>query len=206
MTSKDEQKRLKKKERTERRRAEVESKARSKTMKRATILLVVAAIVVGAGYLAFFRASSGLGIGPLNSAHDHADWMLYINGKAVDIDSALYKLKSDYVHTEGTTHAIHMHAINVPIGYFLETLGMKITSTSITVEGVVYKNEGDKKLRMFVNGKENSDFDKYILKDLDKILIVYGNDSDADIQHYLQTVPDDAKNLGGTPDRQVGGK
>ena len=195
MTSKDEQRRLKKKERAERRRGEVEAKARSKTIRRAVILLVIAAIVVGAGYLAFSRASSGLGIGPLNSAHEHADWMLYINGKAIDLDGAQYKIKSDYVHMEGTTHAIHMHATNVPLGYFIETLGMKITPTSITVEGVTYNNEGDKKVRMFVNGKESFEFDRYVLKSLDKILIVYGNDTDEQIQKYIQTIPDEARKL-----------
>ena len=195
MTSKDEQRRLKKKERAERRRGEVEAKARSKTIRRAVILLVIAAIVVGAGYLAFSRASSGSGIGPLNSAHEHADWMLYINGKAIDLDGAQYKIKSDYVHMEGTTHAIHMHATNVPLGYFIETLGMKITPTSITVEGVTYNNEGDKKVRMFVNGKENFEFDRYILKSQDEILIVYGNDTDEQIQKYIQTIPDEARKL-----------
>ena len=195
MTSKDEQRRLKKKERAERRRGEVEAKARSKTIRRAVILLVIAAIVVGAGYLAFSRASSGPGIGPLNSAHEHADWMLYINGKAIDLDGAQYKIKSDYVHMEGTNHAIHMHATNVPLGYFIETLGMKLTSTSIAVEGVTYRNEGDKKLRMFVNGNENFDYDRYVLKSVDKILIVYGNDTDEQIQKYIQTIPDEAKKL-----------
>ena len=195
MTSKDEQRRLKKKERAERRRGEVEAKARSKTIRRAVILLVIAAIVVGAGYLAFSRASSGLGIGPLNSAHEHADWMLYINGKAIDLDGAQYKIKSDYVHMEGTTHAIHMHATNVPLGYFIETLGMKITPTSITVEGVTYNNEGDKKVHMFVNEKENFEFDRYILKSQDEILIVYGNDTDEQIQKYIQTIPDEARKL-----------
>ncbi len=195
MTSKDEQRRLKKKERAERRRGEVEAKARSKTIRRAAILLVIAAIVVGAGYLAFSRASSGPSIGPLNSAHEHADWMLYINGKAVDLDGAQYKLKSDYVHMEGTTHAIHMHATNVPLGFFLEKLGMKITPTSITVEGATYNNEGDKKVHMFVNGKESFEFDRYVLKSLDKILIVYGNDTDEQIQKYIQTIPDEARKL-----------
>ncbi len=194
MTSKDEQRRLKKKERAERRRGEVEAKARSKTIRRAAILLVIAAIVVGAGYLAFSRGS-GVGIGPLNSAHEHADWMLYINGKAIDLDGAQYKIKSDYVHMEGTTHAIHMHATNVPLGYFIETLGMKITPTSITVGGATYNNEGDKKVRMFINGKESFEFDRYVLKSLDKILIVYGNDTDEQIQKYIQTIPDEARKL-----------
>ena len=195
MTSKDEQRRLKKKERADRRRTDLESKARLKMIRRAVILLVVAVIVVGVGYLVLSSSSSGLGIGPLNSAHEHADWMLYVNGKAVDIDGAQYKVKSDYVHMEGTTHAIHMHATNVPLGYFIGTLGMKITPTSIAIEGATYTNEGDKKLRMFVNGKENFDYDRYVLKSLDKILIAYGKDTDEQIQKYLQTIPDEARKL-----------
>ena len=195
MESKDNQKRQKKKERAERRHLEREARERSKTTRKVIVIIAIVAIIAGAGYLAYSAASAGPRIGPLNSAHEHADWAMYINGRSVVLNASKYQHKSDYVHMESGTQAIHMHAINVPIGYFLESISMKITQTSLTVDGVTYNNEGDKKVRMFVNGKENFEYDKYILKTRDKVLIVYGNENDAQIEQYVKTIPDEAKKI-----------
>ena len=191
----EEQRRQKKKERVERRRHEIEARTRSKSVRKTLTILIIVGIIAGLGYLVYTAATNSPGIGPLNSAHYHVDWAMYINGKPQVLNVSKYQLRSEYVHLEGGTSTIHMHATNVPLGYFIDTIGMKITPTSLTVDGVMYSNDGDKKLRMFVNGKENSDFGKYVPKTLDKILIVYGNDTDAQIQEYIKTIPDLAKSF-----------
>lgn len=192
---KEEQRRLKKKEKRERKRHEIEARARSKTIRKTITILIVVGIIAGFGYLVYVAVASSPGIGPLNSAHEHADWAIYINGEPARLNSSRYQLKSEYVHMEGGTDTIHMHATNVRIGYFIDTIGMKLTSTSLTVDGVTYSNEGDKRVRMFVNGEENFEYEKYVLKSQDKILIVYGNENDSQIQEYIKTIPDLAKDF-----------
>lgn len=195
LSSKDDQKRQKKKERAERRRLERVARERSKTTRKVIVVLILAATIGGIGYLAYSAATSGPKIGPLNSAHEHADWAIYINGQRMILNGSKYQHKSDYVHMESGTDTIHLHAINIQLSYLLGTLGMKITPTSLNVEGVTYNNEGDKKVRVFVNGKENTGFDKYIMKSLDKILVLYGNEDDSQIQAYIKTIPDEAKKI-----------
>jgi hypothetical protein len=197
--SKEEQRRQKKKERIERRRQEVASRARSKSRRKVLTIFIIVAILAGFGYAVYTAATNTPGIGPLNSAHYHVDWALYINGKSETINQTKWQLKSEYVHMEGGTSTMHMHAVNVPLGYFFNTIGLQLTSTSLTFDGKTYNNEGDKKVRTFVNGEEVSDLAKYVPKSMDKILIVYGNDTDAQIQGYMKTIPDLAKSFDQPP-------
>ena len=53
---------------------------------------------------------------------------------------------------------------------------------------------GNKKLKLFVNGKENNEFENYVFKKLDKILISYGNDSGEEINNQLASITNFAKN------------
>ncbi|MBI4141304.1 hypothetical protein HY484_00085, partial [Candidatus Woesearchaeota archaeon] len=48
----------------------------------------------------------------------------------------------------------------------------------------------DKNLKLFVNGKENKEGNKYVFKDLDKILITNGK---GNIQEQLKSITDFAK-------------
>ena len=196
---KEEQRRQKKRERLERRRQGIESKARSKSIRKTLTILIIVGILAGLGYAVYTTATNNPGIGPLNSAHYHADWAMYIDGKPVALNESKWQLKSEYVHMEGSSSTIHMHAINVPLGYFLNTIGIQLTSTSLTFDGTTHKNEGDKKVRTFLNGKEFPDLTKYVPKSLDKILIVYGNEADAKIQDYIKTIPDLAKTFDQLP-------
>ena len=203
---KEEQRRQKKKERAERRRQGIESKARSKSIRKTVIILIIVGILAGLGYVVYSTATTNLGIGPLNSAHYHADWAIYIDGKPVALNVSRYQLKSEYVHMEGAASTIHMHAINIPLGYFFNTIGMQLTPTSLKFDGITHNNEGDKKVRTFLNGKEVPDLTRYVPKSLDKILIVFGNETDANIQDYMKTIPDLAKSFdqlpGGGNDQQ----
>jgi len=203
---KEEQRRQKKKERVERRRQEIGSRTRSKSIRKTVTMLIIVGILAGLGYAVYTTATNNPGIGPLNSAHYHADWAMYIDGKPVVLNVSKYQLKSEYVHMEGVASTIHMHAINVPLGYFFNGIGMQLTPTSLKFDGITHNNEGDKKLRTFVNGKEVPDLTKYAPKSLDKILIVYGNETDATIQDYMKTIPDLAKSFdqlpGGGNDQQ----
>lgn len=114
-------------------------------------------------------------IGVLGSQHIHADWKIYINGKALDdsffeslamdmskIDS---KITSSFIHMdrgapapERTGDVIHMHATGVPFRIFFNSVGMELLAG----------------MKAYANGKEIGDWQDYVFKDNDKILITDG--------------------------------
>lgn len=123
-------------------------------------------------------------IGVLGSQHVHADWKIYINEKALDLTSYSHmqrmregKSVSSFIHVdsgaplpEKTGDIIHMHATGIPLSMFFESIEM------------LFDN---KKFKVFVNGKENKDSEKYVFKDLDKILITDGK---GNIQEQLKSI------------------
>ena len=156
-------------------------------------------------------------IGILGSQHIHADWKIYIDGKALDEkfftpwaeahESAMRNpnlaLTSSFMHVheapenpqEKAGDVLHMHATGVPLWIFFKSIGMNFDKNCITLDNKEkFCNAGDKKLKFFVNGKENNEFENYVFNKLDKILISYGNENQQEIQKQLNLITDFAKN------------
>jgi len=127
--------------------------------------------------------------GGLNSAHEHAAFVIKINGTYLDFSKYKYQVKSPYIHVEngiGTT--IHKHAINVPFGEFLRSINMNIDNGCfVSDDGKEYCQNGDMKLRFFLNEKEQpvSSITNYVLSDDDRFLIIYGNETSDMIKSEL---------------------
>ena len=51
-----------------------------------------------------------------------------------------------------------------------------------------YCNDNDRKLKFYVNGQLNNEFYSYVIKDLNKILISYGNEDESEIQKQLDSI------------------
>ena len=150
-------------------------------------------------------------IGILGSQHIHADLKIYINGKALGEDTLgllamdMSKMDSDltssFIHfdkgalePEEDGNVIHMHASGVPLWIFFESVGMEFSKDCITLENKdQYCNEGNKKLKFYVDGKLNGKFENYVFNDLDKILISYGSEDEEEIQKQLESITDFAK-------------
>ncbi len=112
-------------------------------------------------------------IGILQSQHVHADWKVYINGKALGFEGKdhMSRMKanlpiSSFIHVdagapapENTGDILHMHATGVPLWIFFESISLKLPNG----------------IKVYVNGKEISDYKDYVFNDLDKILITDGN-------------------------------
>ncbi len=128
-------------------------------------------------------------IGVLDSAHIHADWKIYVNGKAVDLSDKAHMERmraglpvSSFIHVdsgspapEKTGDLLHMHATGVPLWIFFESVGMKLDKNCLLFEdGEKYCNDGKNSLKFYVNGKSNEQYGQYVFNDLDKILISYG--------------------------------
>ncbi|MBI4170970.1 MAG: hypothetical protein HY514_04695 [Candidatus Aenigmarchaeota archaeon] len=148
-------------------------------------------------------------IGILGSQHIHADWKIYINGRALDdifFDSIAMDMSntnngisSSFIHVdkgapspEKTGDIIHMHATGVPLWIFFKSVGMDFSKESLALpDGRKFSNDGKNTLKFYVNGRPNSGWENYVFKDLDKILISYGDE--ADLSQHLNSITDFAK-------------
>lgn len=161
------------------------------------VLLVVAGL--GATFIwALTSSSNSGGIGAPGSTHIHQDWKMYINGKSIDFSVPKYQKPhiNQLTHMEGGDgDIIHVHATGITMGFFLNSIGIKIDNNCLTMDtGEKYCNEGNKALKFYVNGKPNNEWGSYILNNLDKILVHYGNETDDQIKQQLSSITDKTKN------------
>ena len=76
---------------------------------------------------------------------------------------------------EQTGEVLHMHATGVPLWIFFESVGMKFDKDCLTLEdGKKYCNDAQNSLKFYVNNQLHADYEQYVFKDLDNILISYG--------------------------------
>lgn len=146
-------------------------------------------------------------IGVLGSQHIHANWKVYIDKKlldfspfAMDMSNMNANITSSFIHVdkgapppEKTGDVLHMHAKGVPLRLFFRSVGGDFNETCLTFPASgQFCNSESKTLKFYVNGKPNSEFGDYVFKDLDKILISYGN-AEASVQTELNSITDFAK-------------
>lgn len=160
-------------------------------------LIIAAAVIVGKVFLD--RETGNPEIGIVGDVHYHADFALYINGERYDFAKEKYmstenKSLSNFMHLHDMDgKVIHKHAEGVTLGFFLETLGMKLNETCLVLDNEdSYCNEDDKELKMSVNGKHNDEFDQYDIQDEDKILLSYGDEYEEELQKQMSSVSDEA--------------
>lgn len=187
-----------------------EHRVKFKVGKGALYAIVVVAVVALAGFGAYWYVSTNPGsgsgseslsapIGPLGSIHSHADFALFLDGEEVTPLGTSYFVRNAFVHVEsgaGAGTVIHMHATNVPLGFFFRSLGMNFNSECFRLDnGMEYCNEGGRTLKMFVKHEggeweENRQFHTYVFQDLDKILITYGDETSEEIAVQQNSVTD----------------
>ena len=195
-----EDKRLKKREKDLRRQDRKKHKKRSKQIKlvRTYSIYLIAILLVGYG---LFSIISGPQIGPVGSTHEHVDVLVYIDGEPLDLNQSRYAMKSGYGHIHGGEGDImHLHAINIPLSWFMESLDLSITLDSINVHGMEYSIDENNVFILFVNGEIITNVD-YVLVDEDRILVYYGPESDDDIDRALSLVPNRAEEINAMPNK-----
>ena len=134
-------------------------------------------------------------IGLLGFDHIHVDFKVYLNGEMVDFNQKKYFVKSAFAHVESeenneeTGDVLHIHAKGVPLWLFFESLGMEFSSECFKLENAQFCDNDNSKLRIFVNGAENNQFENYTPKSLDKILITYG-DGDNEVKKQIRSITD----------------
>ncbi len=170
---------------------DITRKKRIKNLK-TFILPIIAAIVIIAGisiYVSSQNTLSVAGFGPLGSAHEHAAFLVKVNGQNIDFSQPQYQVQSDYIHVEngdGTT--LHRHATNVTFVDFLKSVKMDIDKKNNCLaftNGTEYCDDENNKLRTFINGNSNGSISDYVLNNNDRLLVIYGNETDEQIANAL---------------------
>lgn len=167
--------------------------SKKKRQKYLLIIIPIIAAVVAVLAITGTRYSSELNkFGTVGSAHEHAAFIINVNGTPIDFSQPQYQVKSRLIHVEGGDgFTLHRHTDRVPFGEFLRSENMNLEDSCFSItEGATdqqgqpqeqqqeYCTNGTEKLRAFVDGKElesPSLLGDYILKDDDRILLIYGN-------------------------------
>ncbi|TFE68376.1 protein-disulfide isomerase [Methylacidiphilum sp. Yel] len=131
--------------------------------------------------------------------HEHADIRVVLDGKPVDFSLPKFQSKygqelDPYVHLHhGNGKVLHKHKNGINLGYFFNTLGMDFGKDHFTLDtGKRFEPSGNKVLLLFVNGRKEPLMDAYEPKDLDRILLYFGPNSEELIAKELALVSDEA--------------
>ena len=161
------------------------------------LMIIVPAVIVLFGIMAYaVTVYSGnldrpsQNFGPLGSEHVHAAFAVKINGEKLDFSQEKYQVKSQYIHVENNDgNTLHRHATGVPVGEFFASLGMNVTDSCFTLENKTsYCSNGNSNLEFYVNGNKTNSIANYVLKEDDRILIVYGNKNAIETQQDLDAL------------------
>jgi flagellar basal body-associated protein FliL len=181
-----------KKERVEKSYFSVTRKRRNKQL-----MIIVPAVLVLIAIMAYAVTvysenlqKPNLKFGPLGSEHVHAAFAVKINGEKLNFSQPQYQVRSKYIHVENNDgNTLHRHATRVPVGEFFRSVGMNVTNNCFTLENKTsYCSNGTSNLEFYVNGNKTNSIANYVLKDNDRILIVYGNKNEMETQQDLDAL------------------
>lgn len=149
--------------------------------------LIITGITILIIVLIIYSIINSPKIGSVGSAHEHANFMVFIDGEEINFALLQYMVKVREVHIENMNGVvIHTHATGVTIGYFLNTLGFKFDDKCfVTDKKEKFCNEEGKTLKFYVNGVKNYEYGDYEIRNNDKYLISYGNELEEEIQKQL---------------------
>ncbi len=131
--------------------------------------------------------------------HIHANLKVVLDGKPLDLTQDKYQSSAGheldpYVHLhDGNGDVVHVHRKGETLGDFFKSVGMSLTSTCLTNDtGQKSCNTGSATLKLFVNGRPNTQFEAYVPQDLDRILLSFGSESETALQAQIASVADTA--------------
>ena len=176
---------------------DINRKKRTKNLKTFVIpILGGIGILLVVSMFLFSPNTSKSGFGALGSAHEHAAFLVKINGKNIDFSLPKYQVQSDYIHVEngdGTT--LHRHATNVTFADFLDSVKMSINQENnnnclVFDNGTQYCDDSQHKLNAFINGNLTTAISNYIINNNDRLLLIYGNETEDQINKAVKEVND----------------
>jgi len=148
-------------------------------------------------------------MGPAET-HYHANFSLYINGNqetfanpvyyaevaACTVNGPVEPAERAHMH-DNINSVIHVHDQGVTWGQFFENLGWYVGPDFVqTRDGTMYKADAVNKLHVILNGDDitgmNAITDQ-VIGDRDRLLVSFGDISDAQLQTEFKAVPSTAK-------------
>lgn len=164
------------------------------SMKKELAVIALAGVIIFAGI--FFLAQKPV---HEDEFHVHADFKVILEGREVDFSLPKYmtteeQVLSSFVHLHGLDgKVLHVHAKGVTLGDFFASLGMQFTNECFVLDNVEqFCNGGGKTLKLFVNGAQNELFEEYEPRDLDRILVSFGDETEQELAGQINSVSDNA--------------
>ena len=161
------------------------------------VIAAIVAIIAFAGYHYYEKLtvtgtqmSGPPGAGKLGDEHEHAAILVRIFGDKFDFSLPDYQVKSPYIHFESQNgDTIHRHASNVPLGFLFKSIKIGFDDNCFIFpdkkpEHTFCTNE-DYSLKFYVNHEKVPSISNYVLKEDDRILVLYGNENQTQIDSYL---------------------
>ena len=132
--------------------------------------------------------------GVLWAQHWHMSFVLYVNGKRVDLGSREYMLRSKLAHFEdGDPSVIHKHTTGITLPYFLKTLKISLSDNCIQFGNLIppetYCTNATSSLHTIINGEDMGAVENYELQNNDRILVYYGDDTPTYRKFLFNQVP-----------------
>lgn len=132
--------------------------------------------------------------------HLHANVRVVIDGTPIDFSLARYQknaeggeLNPDVHFHDGNGDVVHVHKAGITVNDLFASFGMNLGQDCITYDANTTKcATGSDKLKMYVNGSASNEFGSYVMKDLDRILVLFGSYNDATVASEIKKVPDTA--------------
>jgi hypothetical protein len=154
------------------------------------VIIAVSAVAVISAIVFSIQPSNSNKYGPIGSAHEHAAFLVKLDGVPIDFSESKYQVKSRFIHVEnndGTT--LHRHATDVPFIEFLKSVDMDIKNGCfVRDDGREYCDTADKRLRYFINGTESGSISDYIPNENDRILVIYGDENNNEIKQEIDAL------------------
>lgn len=182
------------KERREREQKRARYASKRSAQKRKNLMIAggvlgVVAVIVGWSAYTFATldpseiggAPSGAGL--LNSAHTHTGILVKIFGDTFPFHETGYQIQSPWIHFEnhdGTT--IHKHATGITLGFLFDSLDIHVDEQCYVFPNRVdYCTNDEYTLHYYINGEKVSDIRDHEPMEEDRILIVYGDETEEEI-------------------------
>lgn len=187
--------------RREKERENYASKQKSQKQKNrliaAGVMAGIVAIIAFAGYHYYEKVNTGTalsgppGAGKLGGEHEHAAILVRIFGDKFNFALPEYQVKSPYIHFESQDgNTIHRHAANVPLGFLFKSIKVGFDDQCFIFPDKkpehTFCTNSDYSLKFYVNHDKKSSIKDYVLHDDDRILVVYGNENQTQIDGYLK--------------------
>jgi hypothetical protein len=154
------------------------------------VVIAVVAVAIISAVMFSLQPNNSNKYGPIGSAHEHAAFLVKLDGTPIDFSQGNYQVKSRLIHVEnndGTT--LHRHATDVPFIEFLSSVDMDIRNGCFVADdGREFCDTADKSLRYFVNGNETDSIANYVANENDRILVIYGDEDTNEINQEIDAL------------------